>query len=87
MYFHCKAAGVQTLSRLCTPVTIVVDLLEVCLVHGDGVIQASPGIPLQVLPIAVTAEDQGLRHKHAIALGWKHDDLQHTCVQVNPHAT
>mmetsp|Transcript_20853 Transcript_20853/g.62748 ORF Transcript_20853/g.62748 Transcript_20853/m.62748 type:complete len:314 (-) Transcript_20853:3644-4585(-) len=50
------------------PVGVVLHFLEGGGLQGDGVVQPRPRVPRQVLSVAVAAEDEGLRHKHALAL-------------------
>ena len=51
------------------PVLPIINLLQHCLIHCDGVIEASSCVTFQVFTVAVASEDEGVLHKHAIALG------------------
>mmetsp|Transcript_19626 Transcript_19626/g.54712 ORF Transcript_19626/g.54712 Transcript_19626/m.54712 type:complete len:249 (-) Transcript_19626:4165-4911(-) len=68
---HLADARQQLLAVLRVPHQLVLHVVHTARlggVHGDALIQASTCIALQVLAIGVGAEDQGLAHKHALAL-------------------
>lgn len=48
-------------------VRVVLDFAQCRLLQGYGVIQSRSSVACQVFAIAVTAEDEGLGHKHAVA--------------------
>lgn len=81
--FHHMLQQLAKTAPTASPITVVVHLFQLCCVHCDGVIQASTSVALQILTIAVTAEYEGLWHKHAVAFGREHEDLQQHQGKVN----